>query len=207
FRRTTAMFLAVRICLRSGLVVSALLCILNSVFADDWPQWLGPKRDGVWRENGIMTKLPKDGLKVLWRSPVDQGYSGPAVADGLVFVTDWVRDANAKPPSNAFDKARMAGKERVHCFDAKTGENKWTEEYDCPYAVSYPAGPRCTPLVHEGKVYTLGAMGDLRCLDVKNGKRIWSKNFVKDFKAKVPLWGFAGHPLLDGERLICLVGG
>jgi outer membrane protein assembly factor BamB len=179
---------------------------LNFLRADDWPQWLGPQRDGVWRESGIITKLPKEGLKVVWRAPVDQGYAGPAVADGLVFVTDWVRDANVKPPSNAFDRAKLAGKERVHCLDAKTGEKKWTIEYDCPYGVSYPAGPRCTPLVQDGKVYTLGTMGDLLCLDVKDGRKIWSKNFVKDYKAKVPLWGFAGHPLLDGDRLICLVG-
>ena len=192
--------------LRSALALAVAIGCLDSLRADDWPQWLGPQRDGVWRETGIITKLPKEGLKVVWRAPVDQGYAGPAVADGLVFVTDWVRDANVKPPSNAFDRAKLAGKERVHCLDAKTGEKKWTIEYDCPYGVSYPAGPRCTPLVHDGKVYTLGTMGDLLCLDVKDGKKIWSKNFVKDYKAKVPLWGFAGHPLLDGDRLICLVG-
>src|SRR5579864_4392683 len=193
--------------LRSGLTFAIAVGFLNSVRADDWPQWLGPKRDGVWRETGIITKFPKEGLKVKWRAPVDQGYAGPAVADGLVFVTDWVRDANVKPPSNAFDRAKLAGTERVHCFDAKTGEKKWSVEYDCSYGVSYAGGPRCTPLVADGKVYTVGTMGDLLCLDVKDGKKIWSKNFVKDYKAKVPLWGFAGHPLLDGERLICLVGG
>jgi outer membrane protein assembly factor BamB len=196
-----------RATVRFVIILASLFSSANYLHADDWPQWLGPKRDGVWRETGILTKLPKEGLKVLWRAPVDQGYSGPAVAEGLVFVTDWVRDANAKPPDNAFSRARMAGKERVHCLDAKTGEKKWSIEYDCPYGVSYPAGPRCTPLVHDGKVYTLGTMGDLLCLDVKDGTKVWSKNFVKDFNAKVPLWGFAGHPLLDGDRLICLVGG
>ena len=198
---------SVRGSFRFALVVLAVIGVVDSLVADEWPQWLGPKRDGVWREDGIITIFPKEGLKVLWRTPVDQGYSGPAVADGLVFVTDWVRDANVKPPTNAFDKARMAGKERIHCIDAKNGEKKWTVEYDCPYGVSYPAGPRCTPLVHDGKVYTLGTMGDLLCLDIKDGKKIWVKNFVKDYHAKVPLWGFAGHPLLDGDRLICLVGG
>jgi outer membrane protein assembly factor BamB len=201
------MHVLIRALVRFTFILAVALSPSNLLRADDWPQWLGPQRDGVWRETGIITKLPKQGLEVRWRATVDQGYAGPAVADGLVFVTDWVRDANVKPPSNAFDRAKLAGKERVHCLDAKTGEKKWSIEYDCPYAVSYPGGPRCTPLVHEGKVYTLGAMGDLLCLDIKDGKKVWSKNFVKDFKAKVPLWGFAGHPLLDGDRLICLVGG
>jgi outer membrane protein assembly factor BamB len=175
--------------------------------ADDWPQWLGPQRDGVWRESGIVDKIPKEGLATLWRTPVGEGYAGPAVADGRVFVTDWVREKSTAAPKNAFDRARTPGKERVHCLDEKAGKVLWTHEYDCPYSVSYAAGPRCTPLVAGGKVYTLGAMGDLLCLDATAGTVLWSKNFVNDYKAKVPVWGFAGHPLLDGERLICLVGG
>src|SRR5205814_7757935 len=68
-------------------------------------------------------------------------------------------------------------------------------------------GPRTTPVVADGKVYALGAMGDLFCLDANTGKVIWSKNFPKDYEADVPLWGFSSSPLLDRERLICLVGG
>jgi outer membrane protein assembly factor BamB len=101
----------------------------------------------------------------------------------------------------------MTGTERVLCLDEKTGEVLWKHEYKCDYAVSYAAGPRCTPLVSGGKVYTLGTMGDLYCLDVEKGKEIWSKNFVKDYKANVPVWGYAAHPLLDGDRLVCLAGG
>ena len=183
---------------------------LTAARADDWPQWLGPQRDGVWRETGILKKFPKDALPVVWKTQVGQvaeGYAGPAVADGRVFVTDWVRDKNVKPPASAFARGRMAGTERVHCLNEKTGEVVWTHPYDCPYGVSYAAGPRCTPLVSGKYVYTLGTMGDLLCLDVDKGKVIWSKNFVKDYKAKVPVWGYAGHPLLDGDRLICMAGG
>src|SRR5439155_6127830 len=72
---------------------------------------------------------------------------------------------------------------------------------------AYPAGPRATPLVNAGKVYTLGAMGDLLCLDADNGKLLWSKNFPNDCDAPVQSWGFVAHPLLDGDRLICVVGG
>ena len=73
--------------------------------------------------------------------------------------------------------------------------------------MSYSTGPRCTPVVRDGKVWTLGAEGNLFCLDAENGKVLWSRDFKKDFSASTPMWGFAGHPLLDGQRLICLCGG
>jgi outer membrane protein assembly factor BamB len=73
--------------------------------------------------------------------------------------------------------------------------------------VSYPAGPRCTPTVSGGKVYTLGAMGHLTCLDAASGRPVWSKELTKEYQTKVPQWGFAGHPLVEGNKLICLVGG
>jgi outer membrane protein assembly factor BamB len=83
----------------------------------------------------------------------------------------------------------------------------WKHEYDCAYTMSYPAGPRATPLVSGGKVYALGAEGHLFCLDAKNGSVLWSRDFKKDFGAKTPLWGFAAHPLVEGNKLICVVGG
>jgi outer membrane protein assembly factor BamB len=175
--------------------------------AEDWPQWLGAKRDGVWRETGILDRFPKDGPKVSWRTPIGGGFSGPAVAGDRVFVTDRQLAPGAKNPDDPFSKAKVEGSERVLCLDAKTGKILWTHEYECTYKISYPAGPRTTPLVSGGKVYTLGAMGDLFCLDAETGKVVWSKNFPKDYKAPIPLWGCAAHPLLDGDRLICLVGG
>ncbi len=174
--------------------------------ADDWPQYLGPKRDGVWRETGIVETLPKE-PKYLWRKPVGQGYAGPAVADGKVFVTDLVLSQGSVLPKSGFGKGNLAGKERVLCLDEKNGETLWKKEYDVAYRVSYPAGPRCTPTVDGDRVYTLGTMGDLLCLDVKKGNVLWKKNFVKDFDATVPVWGFASPPLVDGDKLICLVGG
>src|SRR5271157_4692017 len=108
-------------------MISAL--ILASVVtcaarADDWPQWMGPQRDNVWREKGILESFPKAGPKVLWRAKVANGYSGAAVADGLVFLTDFVTDADVASKEN-WDHAKFPGKERVLCFDAKTGELKW----------------------------------------------------------------------------------
>ena len=103
--------------------------------------------------------------------------------------------------------ARTQGKERVLCLEAKTGKEVWKHEYDCTYEVSYPAGPRCTPTVHDGKVYALGTEGNLYCLDAKKGAVLWSKDFKKDYGAKTPIWGHCGHPLVDGKKLICTVGG
>ncbi len=110
-------------------------------------------------------------------------------------------------PGNAFARGIIPGTERVLCLDTKTGALLWEHRYDCTYTMSYSTGPRCTPLVSGGKVWTVGAEGNLLCLDAENGKVLWSHEFKADFGAKTPQWGFAGHPLLDGNRLVCLVGG
>ncbi len=190
----------------------SLLWLLTATLAaqaDDWPQWRGPSRDGVWREDGILERFPPGGLPVRWRTPVGPGYSGPAVASGRVFLMDRVIDAGiqaeVRTQWNLRDKT--AGRERVLCLDEATGKVLWTHAYPCAYSVSYGSGPRATPTVHGGKVYTLGAMGDLICLEASSGRVVWQKNFVQDYKAAVPLYGFASPPLVDGDRLITLVGG
>jgi len=175
--------------------------------ADDWPQWLGPQRDGVWRETGIIEKFSANGPRVRWRTPVGSGYAGPAVAQGRVFVMDRQLARGANKPADPFAKATIPGTERVLCLDAADGKVLWKHEYDCPYTMSYPAGPRATATVHEGKVYALGAEGNLFCFEALSGKLLWSRDFKVDYEAKTPLWGFAAHPLVDGNKLICLVGG
>jgi outer membrane protein assembly factor BamB len=188
--------------------IQALLFVLiamSTARADDWPQWMGPQRDNVWREKGILAAFPKGGPKVLWRAKVSNGFSGPAVADGMVFLTDFVSSQDLQDDN--FTKKKYVGKERVLCFDAKTGELKWKHEYPCTYSVSYPNGPRATPNYEAGKLYTLGAEGDLICFDARTGKVQWTVDFKKQYSVKAPLWGFAAHPLIDGDRLICLVGG
>jgi outer membrane protein assembly factor BamB len=178
-----------------------------SAQAEDWPQWLGPQRDGVWRETGLVDKFPRGGPKVRWRTALGGGYAGPAVAQGRVYVTDRILAPGVKNPDNPFDRIPIAGTERVLCLEEATGKVIWEHSYPCTYEISYPFGPRATPLVAGDKVYTLGAMGDLFCLDARTGKPVWSKNFPRDYGATVPLWGFAAHPLLDGDKLICLGGG
>jgi outer membrane protein assembly factor BamB len=187
--------------------ILAVVLVAIPALGDDWPQWLGAKRDGVWRETGIVEKFPSGGPKVLWRQALGPGYSGPAVVGDRLYVMDRPTSAGAKL-KDSYAKEAAPGKERVLCLDAQSGKELWKHEYDCPYQkLSYPSGPRCTPLVHEDKVYSLGAMGHLFCLDAKSGKVLWSKVLPAEYKTEQPIWGYSAHPLIDGKKLITLVGG
>jgi outer membrane protein assembly factor BamB len=167
---------------------------------------MGPNRDGVWAEKGIVQKFPSGGPKVLWRKPIAGGYAGPAVAGDQVFVTDFVRESG--DGTNDFSKrAEVAGQERTLCFRRGDGELLWKHSEPRTYKISYPAGPRATPTIADGKVYSLGAEGNLLCLDAASGDVVWSKDLKKEYKIEAPMWGFCGHPLVDGKKLICLVGG
>jgi hypothetical protein len=184
-------------------------CVLSGsvLLAEDWPQWLGANRDANWRETGIVDSFPKDGPKLVWKIPLGGGFCGPAVANGKVYVMDRFLAEGQKPPPGPFAKGKFKGNERVLCLDEKTGDTLWKHEYPAEYAISYSAGPRCTPTVDGDRVYTLGAMGRLFCLNAGTGKPIWSRDFLQDYEAALPVWGFAAHPLVDGNQLICLVGG
>jgi outer membrane protein assembly factor BamB len=193
---------------QSWIVFAFLWSLPAAAGADDWPQWMGPQRDGVWRESGILETFPEAGPKIRWRTKVGGGYAGPAVAQGRVFITDRSLKEGSADPASPFERGSTPATERVLCLDDADGSIVWKHEYDCPYTVSYPAGPRCTPTVDGDRVYTLGSEGHLFCLGVEKGDVLWSKQFLKDFGLKgSPVWGFAAHPLVDGDRLICLVGG
>lgn len=184
-----------------------LLLLLSTVaMADDWPQWNGPERNGEWKESGILESIPADGLKVLWRADVAGGYSGPAVADGKVVVTDFLKQSGDSG-NDPEKRNELVGEERVHCFDAATGKLLWQVAEPCEYKISYPAGPRTTPTMDGGRVYTLGAEGRLQALNLADGKVVWKRELKTDYGIEAPIWGFCGHPLIDGDRLICLVGG
>jgi outer membrane protein assembly factor BamB len=191
-RNQEFMMLRFVLCLAVSLTTIAAL-------ADDWAQWGGPQRDLIWRETGIVDELPKNkagAIPRMWTAKIGDGYAGPAVANGHVFVTDKLTAQNGRKQT-----------ERVLCFDAATGDEIWKHEYDAIYKVSYPAGPRSTPVIDEGRVFTVGAMGHLFCLEEKTGKVIWQKNFVTEFATRLPSWGMVASPLVDGEQLITLVGG
>ena len=186
---------------------SLLLFVVTSatVVADSWPQWMGPGRDNVWRESGIAKTFPDGGPNVLWRTQIAGGFAGPAVADGKVFVTDYVTSDNVKVAN--FDRKKFTGTERVLCLDESSGQVLWKHEYSVSYTISYPSGPRCTPNVDGDRVYTLGAEGHLFCFEILSGDVVWQKNLKKDYGAKTPLWGYAAHPLIDGDKLLTLAGG
>src|SRR5688572_216179 len=168
--------------------------------AEDWPEFRGKGRTGVWIETGILDTFPKEGLKVLWRTPVRGGYAGPAVADGRVFVVDYL------------ETKRPRGTERAVALDEKTGKILWTREWEVNYGgIRYAFGPRATPTVDGDRVYAAGSDGKLLCLDVRTGAIIWKKDYVADLGAEPQSWGFpwgfSSAPIVDGTRLIALVGG
>ena len=189
--------------------------------ADDWPQWMGPERDGVWRETGIVEQFPPSGLPRRWRVELGGGYAGPAVANGRVFVMDRIRQPDdpekiarlkrdfGPAPNYNYTRGVTLGTERVVALDVQTGAVLWVHQYDCPYTIAlmYGAGPRVTPTVDQERVYTLGAEGHLFCLAAETGRVLWSRELQEDYGLEIPHWGLAAHPLIDGDRLICVVGG
>jgi outer membrane protein assembly factor BamB len=174
---------------------------------DDWPQWGGINRDHTWAETGLIEKFPDGGPTIVWRQPILSGYSGPAVAGGRVFVGDY-RLTEGNPTPNPSARSKIEGFERLLCLDAATGKQWWVHEYECPYRISYPAGPRCTPVVDGDRVYMLGAEGKLFCLKTEDGSLVWERDLKSDYgMAEAPIWGFSAHPLVHGQMLYCVVGG
>lgn len=176
------------------LLLSLSLAICTT--PDDWPEWRGPERDGIWREEGVLEELPET-LEARWRVPVSSGYAAPSVANGRVLVMDRVVE-----PKEI---------ERVLAFDAKTGEEIWKHEYEASYAgISYPAGPRCAPLIRGERVFTLGSTGHLSCLAVATGELQWERDLRKEYQVdqdRMPIWGISAAPVLEGGLLIVPVSG
>lgn len=175
----------------SVIVIKTVFVVgISALLADEWPQWRGPNRDGVWSETGVLKKFPQPEIKLRWRAPISSGYSGPTVAGGRVYVTDRV----VKPDQI----------ERVLCFDWKTGDQLWSHTYECRYTkVGYTAGPRASVTIDDGRAYALGTMGHLLCLDATNGHVIWKKEPGVDYQIRLPIWGISASPLV--ERDLCIV--
>ncbi len=183
--------------LRILIGVAAAAAAIAQVKADDWPEWRGKARLGVWNETGLVDALPAT-LPVTWRAPINKGYAGPAVAGGRVFVTDARR------------KVRDEVIERLLVLDENTGKTLWTKEWDTDYSAMvdvWSIGPAATPTVDGDRVYVVGRMGDLFALNVTDGKELWRHNYEQDFGTILPLYGTTSAPIVDGDRLITLVGG
>lgn len=165
--------------------------------AEDWSQWRGPKRDGVWRETGIVRAFPPGGLKLRWRVPVGPGWSSPVVARGKVFLTD-------------MRLAEPRAWERIRCFKEFTGKEVWSRESELAYPdwafiPEHGGGPASTPIVEDGKTYWLGRNGQVNCLDARSGKRIWETPLGR--KHEIMELSCRGSPLIEGNLLILFTGG
>jgi outer membrane protein assembly factor BamB len=164
------------------------------VRGEDWPQWRGPQRDGVWKASDLVEHLPDGQLPLTWSVEIGAGYSGPTVADGRVYVMDRM---------TANDKQT----ERVVCLDSKTGKQLWVVEYDAPYTISYTAGPRASVTIDAGRAYAVGAMGHFHCLDAITGELIWKRDLLADYDVQMPIWGIAASPLIYQDKVIEQVAG
>lgn len=175
-------------------VTSTAFLFAETTIADEWPQWRGTNRDGVWKEAGVLTQFDSEQIPIKWRVPISSGYSGPTVADGRVYVTDYVVE-----PKQI---------ERVHCFDWKAGNAIWSHSYDCPYAgFGYTAGPRASVLVHDSRAYSLGASGFLHCFNAADGSVLWKYDLNHEYKIRMPNWGIAASPVIEKDLLITQIGG
>lgn len=177
-------------------VIFPVTLLATLLHAADWPEWRGSGRQGIWTESGIIERFPATSLKVKWRAPINAGYTGPAVANGRVFLLDHT-------PATGTSVV-----ERAICLDEKTGKIIWTREWNADYrGLDYANGPRATPTVDGDRVYVLGAKGSLRALKVSDGTELWSADYVMDFAAAIPGWGASGAPLIAGSKLIAIAGG
>jgi len=155
--------------------------------AKEWSQWWGPNRDGISAEAGWATDLTD--RKPAWQLNVGTGYSAVSVSNGRVYTI-----GNAD------------GTDTVWCLDAATGKEVWKHSYKCPPAGAGHPGPRCTPAVADGAVYTLSAEGHFFCLDADSGKVLWAKDARKDLGASAGQWGLACSPLILGKAVVVDVG-
>jgi outer membrane protein assembly factor BamB len=174
----------------------------NETHGEDWPRWRGPRADGTWNAPKLPAQWPSNGLPRIWKKPIGGGYAGISAAEGKVFTMD------LETPIAPRKDDKPDGVERILCYKLADGELLWSHKYHVKYGGlgGYNNGPRATPSFHDGKLYTLGAVGHLFCFDAATGKVIWSKDLVKDFKARIPEWGLAASPVVDGDRVIVHAG-
>lgn len=173
-----------------------VLCLIfiapQFAIAGDWPQILGPNRNGIAQDEKLASTWPKSGPVIVWNHPVAKGLAGVAVAKGKVFIFD-----------------RTGGNERLVARDALTGDQRWESKWRSDYEdqIAGDNGPRCVPLVHSDRVYAYGAAGTLACREVKDGSEVWTRNLAADYQADLGYFGAGSTPVIDDKVLIVNVGG
>ena len=171
-----------------------LLLAALSLFASaaDWPEFLGPSRDNRSPETGLRQTLSADGAPILWQKKIGTGYSAPSILGNSLVLHH-----------------RLGDEEIIEAFDAGTGKPLWRHSYPTRFIdpFGYNNGPRCSPLLTPDFCYTFGAEGLLLCLHLKDGSVLWSRDTRKDFEVPEAFFGVGSTPILDGSRLIVLVGG
>lgn len=158
----------------------------DQVFLHDWPQYLGPDRNTVSSEKGLLRSWPPEGPKVLWTVPLGEGFGGPAISQGKVYVYD-----------RADDKTNI-----LRCLDLMTGQEEWTFSHESPGSVSYD-GSRSVPTIDGNRIYICGVFGNLHCVDLNTHKALWHRNLWTDFGGtEYPRWAIAQNPLVYKNMVI-----
>lgn len=165
--------------------------LANACLAVDWPQILGPNRNGVAEGEKIAESFPKGGPKVAWERAVGQGYAGVAVADGKAIIFH-----------------RVGGEDVAEALNCQTGEPIWKTAWPTSYRAQYSSdsGPRCVPLVHKGFVYLFAPNGDLHCVALADGKKVWTRALLKDYKADEGYFGAGSTPIILDDKLLLNLG-
>lgn len=159
-------------------------------FRNYWTNFRGPKRDGKYDETTVSTSWPANGPPVIWKQPVGLGHASFAIADGKAYTIEQRR-----------------GQEVVAAYDLGNGRELWAQKWNAEYRDSTGDGPRATPTWDQGRIYALGATGELRCLDANSGAVIWGKNILSDNQADNLPWAMAASPLIVDDKVIVLPGG
>ena len=155
-----------------------------------WTNFRGPKRDGKYEETAVSTSWPANGLPVLWKQPIGVGHASFTVADGKAFTIEQRR-----------------AQEVVAAYDLGNGREIWTAKWNAEFRDSTGDGPRATPTWDQGRIYALGATGELKAIDASNGSILWGKNILSDNGAENLSWAMAASPLIVDDKVIVLPGG
>ena len=174
------------------LVLLAMVAGRRSAAAGDWPQILGPQRNGAAEGETLADSWPAGGPKLGWSYALGSGYAGPAVVGGRVVVFH-----------------RRGDVERIEALDAKTGNRLWRADFEAGYGggVNSDTGPRCVPLIFKDRVVVFGAAGDLHCVALADGKKLWSRSLFADYGGSEGYFGAGSTPIAVGDRVLVNVGG